>query len=263
MSSSKVLFERSGAVATIRPNDPKTPNALSADMALAVLEGAKEGEASARARVLCGAAKAFSSGANLASGFGLESLGPDFDAGQGLETAINPLMLALRDLRILWVSAVCGLAAGVGGALALAADLIVAGETAYFLQAFRRIGLVPDGGSTYLLARAIGRPRAMEMMLLGEKVSAARAYDWGMINRVTIDEDVEPTAFAHADALARGPTRALGPIRRAAWRATDGDFETALKTERESQREAGRSQTSRRACAPSWKSAPRASRAND
>jgi 2-(1,2-epoxy-1,2-dihydrophenyl)acetyl-CoA isomerase len=239
MAFSKIRFDIADGVATLRLNDPARLNAVSAEMVeelRTVIEGVAR---SARAMVLAGSDKAFCSGANLAGGR-LEAIGPDLDMGAGLERSINPLMLALRDLEIPWIAAVKGAAAGVGASLALAADLIVAGESAYFLQAFRRVGLVPDGGSTYLLTRAVGRPRAMEMMLLGEKVPARQALDWGMINRVTPDGEVEDTAFALARTLAAGPRRALGLIRRAAWIATDTDFGTALKTEREFQREAGR-----------------------
>ena len=240
MASSKILFDVADGVATLRLNDPARLNAVSTEM-IEEMRAAIAGVArSARAMVLAGSDKAFCSGANLAGGLGLEAIGPDFDAGASLEQSINPLMLALRDLEIPWIAAVKGAAAGVGASLALAADLIVAGESAYFLQAFRRIGLVPDGGSTYLLTRAVGRPRAMEMMLLGEKVPAKQALDWGMINRVTPDGEVEETAFALARTLASGPSRALGLIRRAGWIATDTDFGTALKIERELQREAGR-----------------------
>jgi 2-(1,2-epoxy-1,2-dihydrophenyl)acetyl-CoA isomerase len=238
--SKNVLFDVAGGVATLRLNDPARLNALSSEMVeemRAVVAGVAR---LARVMVLAGSDKAFCSGANLAGSLGLETVGTEFDAGSVLEQAINPLMLALRDLEIPWIAAVKGAAAGVGASLALAADLIVAGESAYFLQAFRRIGLVPDGGSTWLLTRAVGRPRAMEMMLLGEKVPARQALDWGMINRVTPDDKVEETAFALARTLAAGPRRALGLIRRAAWIATDADFGTALKTEREFQHEAGR-----------------------
>src|SRR6202000_3243267 len=100
------------------------------------------------------------------------------------ESHYNPMMLTLRDLPVPVVTAVHGAAAGVGCSVALAGDLIVADQTAYFLQAFRNIGLVPDGGSPYLLAAAAGRVRAMEAMLLGERISAETAYSWGMINRL-------------------------------------------------------------------------------
>ncbi len=240
MASSKILFDVVDDTAILRLNDPASLNAVTPEM-IDSLRSIVEGVArSARAMVLMGSDKAFSSGANLAGGFGLDATGADFDAGVLLEQAINPLMIALRDLEIPWVSAVRGAAAGVGTSLALAADLIVAGESAYFLQAFRRLGLVPDGGSTYLLTRTVGRPRAMEMMLLGDRIPARRALNWGLINRVVPDEKVEEMALVLARILASGPRRALGLIRRAAWVAEDVDFATALTTEREYQREAGR-----------------------
>ena len=137
------------------------------------------------------------------------------------------------------LSAVRGAAAGIGASVALACDMIVAGQGAYFLQAFRRIGLVPDGGSALLLAHTVGRVRAMELMLLGEKLDAATALAWGLINRVVEDGEVEATAAAIAASLAKGPTRALGLIRKAAWAALSSDFESQLDLERALQREAG------------------------
>ena len=148
-------------------------------------------------------------------------------------------MRTLRDLPIPWISAVQGAAAGVGASIALSADLIVAGENAYFLQAFRRIGLVPDGGATWLLSQAVGRVRAMELMLLGEKLPADKARAWGLINRVVPDDQIQSTALALASDLAAGPTRALGMIRQAAWAATSSDLDTALQTERTLQTQAG------------------------
>ncbi len=117
---------------------------------------------------------------------------------------------------------------------------MVAGEGAFFLQAFARIGLVPDGGSSWILAKAIGRTRAMEMMLLGERIPAAKAFEWGMVNRVVADDDVMPTALTLAKQLAAGPTKSLAMIRRMAWSASDASFEDAMKTERNNQRDAGR-----------------------
>ena len=165
--------------------------------------------------------------------------GADRDAGAALEHHINPLIRTLRDLPIPWIAAVQGAAAGVGASLALSADLIIAGESAYFLQAFRRIGLVPDGGATWLLSQAVGRVRAMELMLLGEKLPADKARAWGLINRVVPDDDLQATALALAAELAAGPTLSLGLIRRAAWAATSTDLEAALTLERSLQTKAG------------------------
>ncbi|MEQ1493516.1 MAG: enoyl-CoA hydratase-related protein, partial [Terricaulis sp.] len=107
-------------------------------------------------------------------------------------------------------------------------DLIVAGESAYFLQAFRRIGLVPDGSATYHLPRMIGRARAMEMMLLGEKIHAKQAHEWGLVNRYVPDADLLPTAKALALELANGPTKTLGMIRRLSWSSLDNSWDEQL-----------------------------------
>ena len=237
--TSHVDYELNGYVAVVTLNDPATLNALTPEVVESLHESANRAAREARAMLLCGAGRGFCSGWNLGAMGAQPDEGPP-DAGLALEAFVNPFMRALRDLPIPWISAVHGAAAGVGASIALAADLIVAGESAYFLQAFRRIGLVPDGGATWLLAKAAGRARAMELMLLGEKLPAAKALDWGLINRVVPDAEVHAAGHAIAAELAAGPTRALGMIRAAAWAATGADFDTALATERKLQTEAGR-----------------------
>lgn len=238
--SSQVEYETDGDVAILRLNDPATLNALTPGIVDALNDSAQRAGREARAMLLCGAGRGFCSGWNL----GATSAGGDGprDAGIALEAHVNPLMRTLRDLPIPWISAVQGAAAGVGASMALSADLILAGESAYFLQAFRRIGLVPDGGATWLLAQAAGRARAMELMLLGDKLPAARALEWGLINRVLPDDTLLDSARALARELAAGPTRALSLIRRAAWAATASDFDAALVLERRLQTEAGQTQ---------------------
>lgn len=240
MAGKTIELEREGDVAVIRLNDPATLNAVTLATIEEIGAALDEITGSARAMVLTGAGRAFCSGANLSGGMGGGPSDGLPDAGRSLETHINPLMLRLRDLPFPWVSAVKGSAAGVGCSLALAADLVVAGESAFFLQAFARIGLVPDGGSSWLLAKGVGRARAMEMMLLGERIPAAKALEWGMINRLVPDEQVMPTALDLAKALAAGPTQSLAMIRRMAWSAADASFEDAIATERKNQRDAGR-----------------------
>jgi 2-(1,2-epoxy-1,2-dihydrophenyl)acetyl-CoA isomerase len=164
---------------------------------------------------------------------------PHYDAGAPLEVAFNPLMRAIQESPIPIVASVRGAAAGVGASIALACDIIVAGESAYFLQAFRRIGLVPDGGAALLLSHSIGRVRAMELMLLGERLAAPKAFDWGLITRLVPDEDVESASFTLASQLAQGPTAALGLIRKAAWAALSSDWNAQLDRERGLQRIAG------------------------
>jgi 2-(1,2-epoxy-1,2-dihydrophenyl)acetyl-CoA isomerase len=134
-----------------------------------------------------------------------------------------------------------GPAAGIGCSLALSADFVVASETAYFLEAFVNIGLVPDGGASWMLTRLIGKGRAMEMVMLGNRVPAAKALEWGMIHKVVADEALDGEAFALAERLAAGPTRALGLMRRAMTTALETDYATAMAREASDQREAMRS----------------------
>jgi len=236
MAYSTIDLERDGDVAIIRLNDPATLNAVTLKTIEEIGAALDEISGSARAMVLTGAGRAFCSGAG---GMGVgEPEGPP-DAGRVLESHINPLMLRLRDLPFPWVSAVKGSAAGVGCSFALAADMVVCAESAFFLQAFARIGLVPDGGSSWILSRSIGRARAMEMMLLGERIPAAKALEWGMINRLVSDDELMPKAMELAKALAAGPTKSLAMIRRMAWSAADASFEEAMATERNNQKIAG------------------------
>ncbi|CAA9493134.1 MAG: Enoyl-CoA hydratase [uncultured Sphingomonadaceae bacterium] len=188
----------------------------------------------ARCLLLTGEGRGFSSGADLASGGGLPE-----DVGATLEAHFNPLMEALSELPIPVVTAVNGVAAGAGCSLALAGDIIVAGRSAYFLQAFINIGLVPDAGANWLLPRFVGRARAMEMMMLGERVPAETALEWGMINRVVEDAVLMEEALGLARRLAAMPTKALGLIRRLARDTASHSLTTALAAERVAQREAG------------------------
>jgi 2-(1,2-epoxy-1,2-dihydrophenyl)acetyl-CoA isomerase len=196
----------------------------------------------ARCVVMTGEGRGFSSGANLASGAPPVDASGQPDLGARLEKTFNPFISKLRELPIPYVTAVNGPAAGIGCSFALLGDLIVAGESAYFLEAFRRIGLVPDGSATYHLPRMIGRARAMEMMLLGEKIPARTALEWGLINRCVPDAELMPTAKALALELAHGPTKTLGLIRRLAWASLDNSWSEQIQAEREAQREAGRTE---------------------
>ena len=245
MAYKTIELERDGDVAIIRLNDPATLNAVTVTMIEEIDAALDEINGAARSMVLTGAGRAFCSGANLSAGMGDRKSDGPYDSGSVLESHINPLMLRLRDVPFPWVSAVKGSAAGVGCSFALAADVVVCGESAFFLQAFARIGLVPDGGSSWILANSIGRARAMEMMLLGERIPAAKALEWGMIHRLVPDEQLMPAALDLAKALAAGPTQALGMIRRMAWSAANASFEDAMKTERNNQRLAGQTKDHR------------------
>ncbi len=247
MDYTKIKVEVTDGVAVITLNDPGTMNAAGLDLASELshaFSNIAAGNVKARAIVLTGEGRGFCSGANLAGG-GATARELDVDgkpdAGRALETTYNPLVTQMRDCPLPVVTAVNGAAAGVGCSLALLGDLIVAGESAYFLQAFRRIGLVPDGGSTYLLPRAIGRARAMEMALLGEKIGAAKALEWGLVNRVVPDADLRSTAIELAKELANGPA-SLGAIRKLIWESLDTDWTGQLQAERNAQKIAGKSE---------------------
>jgi 2-(1,2-epoxy-1,2-dihydrophenyl)acetyl-CoA isomerase len=146
------------------------------------------------------------------------------------------------DLPFPVVAAVNGPCAGAGCSLALAADIVIAARSAYFLQAFVNIGLIPDAGATWLLPRLAGRARAMEMMLLGERIPAEQAAQWGLISRVVKDEHLISEAVALATNLAQGPTVALGLIRRLARNAEQLSLTDALAAERVAQKQAGETQ---------------------
>ena len=157
----------------------------------------------------------------------------------------NPTMMAIANLGVPVVSAVNGAAAGIGCSIALAADFVLAGRSAYFLQAFVNIGLVPDGGASWMLARLVGKARATEMMLLGERIGAEKAEGWGLIHRCVEDAVLMDEALALATRLAAGPTVALGVMRRNIAAALDGTYAQALDAEAAGQRVAGGSKDAR------------------
>lgn len=232
------LETSTSAVATITLNRPESLNALSAAM-IEELRAAVESLPGARARclLLIGEGRAFSSGADLVAGGGL----PD-DVGAALESHLNPLIEAVFALPMPVVAAVRGPCAGAGCSLALAADIVVAARSAYFLQAFINLGLVPDAGATWLLPRLAGRARAMEMMMLGERIPAEQALAWGMISRMVEDEELEAETGTLAARLAQGPTIAYGLLRRLARDAEQLPLADALMAERRAQTTAGRTE---------------------
>ncbi|WP_273241118.1 enoyl-CoA hydratase/isomerase [Hyphomonas atlantica corrig.] len=243
MAYTKISYELKGDIAIISFNDPSTLNACGVDTAQEMLHAFEVAADEARCTILTGAGRGFCSGANLGPGqlgVQLSHEGSKPDAGRALTTHYNPLMQAIREHPHPVISAVNGPAAGVGCSLALAGDIVLCAESAYFLQAFRRIGLVPDGGSTWLLARTIGRVRAMEMALFGDKVPAEKALEWGMVNRIVADDALMSTAMEMAEKLATGPTIALSLARDLIWKACESDFDEAIYDERIAQRTAGR-----------------------
>ncbi|MBL8544001.1 MAG: enoyl-CoA hydratase/isomerase [Hyphomonadaceae bacterium] len=234
----KVKYELEGPLALVTLSDPTTLNAAGVDMTEELIAALERATREARGIVLTGEGRGFSSGANLSSGSPTMDADGKPDLGAALEKTYNPAVTLMRNLPIPLVTAVNGVAAGVGCSFALMGDLIVAGESAYFLQAFRRIGLVPDGSATYQLPRMIGRARAMELMLLGEKLPAAKALEWGLINRCVPDDQVLATARTLALELANGPA-SIGMIRKLAWQSLDASWDEQLRAERNMQRQAG------------------------
>ena len=227
-----------GKVAVVRFNHPEVLNAVGADMlqglhaALREVEAPKNG---ARCLLLTGTGRGFCAGANLSD--------PKRGGGAGgsLRGGYHPLLLALRDLDMPIVTAVNGAAAGVGMSFAIMGDIVCASKSAFFLQAFARIGLVPDGGASFMLPRMIGWARAMELSLLAERLSAEKAEAWGLVNRLYEDNAaLMEGALALAAKLADGP-KSLALIRRMYWNTWHHAYEQQLDLEARLQAEAGRS----------------------
>jgi len=248
MQFERARLEINGHVGTLIMDHPDVLNAVSPEMLSglqAALNHAEDPKHGLRALVFTGAGRGFCAGANLGGGPATLSAGEGTharDAGAALETMYHPFLRRLPHMKMPIVTAVNGAAAGVGMSFALMGDMILASRNAYFLQAFRRIGLVPDGGSTWLLPRLVGIARAKELSLMGEKLPAEKALEWGLINRVHDDARLMDEAQALAQELASGPTIALAAIRNLYWQSPDNTYEEQLNAERWAQRTAGRAE---------------------
>lgn len=242
MQHGKVRLETVGKVAILTLHDPAVLNAFGRKLREDMTAALDQVEAaSTRCLVITGTGKAFCSGANLND----PDRAPRDRAAEArgemvgdLEAWYNPTFLRLRALQIPVVTAINGVAAGAGMSLALSGDIRIAARSAYFLQAFARIGLVPDCGSSWILPRLIGMARAMELSLLAERLPAETALAWGMINRLEDDEALMPGAMRLAESLANGP-RSLGMIRRMYWDSLDNRYEEQLALEARLQTQAG------------------------
>ena len=228
MSYEHVRLEFRNQVAVLTLNAPQYLNALSATMVQEVNAAVMEAEKSdARCLLMTGEGRAFSAGANLQVRQQADALPP---TGSVLETHYHPLMTRLRQMDMTFVTAINGPAVGVGMSLAIMSDFAVASDNAYFLQAFANIGLVPDGGVTYVLPRIVGWRRAMELSMMAERFPANRALEWGLINKVVDADSLMDEAMAVAKRFASGP-RSLTLIRKAYWESLNNGYDEQFKLE--------------------------------
>lgn len=241
MQFSHVTLDFDGPVAILKLDHQEVMNAVSIDMLGGLgeaLDAIDEKRDEVRCLVITGAGRAFCTGANL-QGRNNQVTQKKSGAGAALETAFHPFLRRLRNLHCPIVTAVNGPAAGAGMSFALMGDLVLCARSSYFLQAFRRIGLVPDCGSTWLLPRMIGKARSVELSLLGEKLPAEKALEWGLVNRVYDDAALMEETMKLAHDLANGPTVSLSLIRKMYWESSENSFEEQINLEFESQRIAG------------------------
>ncbi|MBX9946798.1 MAG: 2-(1,2-epoxy-1,2-dihydrophenyl)acetyl-CoA isomerase PaaG [Reyranella sp.] len=241
MAYEKILLAREAGLATLTFNAPDRLNAVSRKMIAEIKTCWEElaADDSVRAVLITGAGRGFCAGADLAD--------PDreasatADSGAALDKYFNPVIRLMRTIPKPIVAAVNGVAAGVGMSFALASDIAIAGKSASFLQAFARIGLLPDGGSTWFLPRLAGDQRARALAMLAPQIPAEKAREWGLIWDVVDDAALMATATEIARKLADGPTLALARIKGALAQAGGNDLSAQLDVERDYQRELGRS----------------------
>lgn len=241
VSSQPLLLDKlEGGVLTLTLNRPERLNALNAALtqALSAAVQRAEGDPNCRVILITGAGKGFCSGADLADRK-VAPGGARPDLGQSLEKGLNPLIRALRSVPKPVVCAVNGPAAGAGANLALACDIVLAARSAQFLQAFVRVGLIPDAGGTFNLPRLVGEARARALMMLADPIGAEEAQASGMIYRAVDDEDLMGEARIVAERLAAGATHALGLVKRALAASQSNGLNAQLDLERDLQREAG------------------------
>jgi 2-(1,2-epoxy-1,2-dihydrophenyl)acetyl-CoA isomerase len=232
----ELLVARRGGVHVLTLNRPDRLNAFTFALQAALMSAlaAAEADLDCRAVLLHGAGRGFCSGQDLTM------VEPGVDLGDTLERSFNPLVRRLRSLPLPVVCAVHGVAAGAGANLALSCDIVLAGESARFIQSFVKVGLVPDAGGTWTLPRLAGDARARGMAMLGEPVSAAQAAAWGLVWRTLPDDDLLPEAERLAAHLATQPTRAIALMKQALNASAGNSWDVQLDLERDLQRQAGR-----------------------
>jgi 2-(1,2-epoxy-1,2-dihydrophenyl)acetyl-CoA isomerase len=234
-----IRFVAEDGIARLTLNRPDKLNSFTTSMHAEVRDAlATVKTGGARVLVLSGAGRGFCAGQDLSD----RSVAPGaqgVDLGQSIEENYGPLVRTLRSLPMPVIAAVNGVAAGAGANIALACDLVIAARSASFVQPFCRLGLVPDSGGTWLLPRLVGTARAMGLALLGEKLTAEQAAEWGMIWRCVEDAELSTVVDALATQLAAAPTRGLARTKQAIYGAWNRDFDAQLDLERDYQRELG------------------------
>jgi len=227
MDYQAITYEITEGVAYITLNRPALMNALNTQMRLEITHAFKDAEQNARAVVMTGAGASFCSGQDLADA----AAGGTIDMEATLRDEYVPMLKSIFDCKIPTICAVNGPAAGAGANLALAADVVIASEDAYFIQAFTRIGLIPDAGGTYWLPRQIGAARAMGSTLFADKVSANQARDWGMIYETAPAAEFEAHIKSRAQQLANGPTVAYEQLKKAIRGSLENTLDEQLAVE--------------------------------
>jgi 2-(1,2-epoxy-1,2-dihydrophenyl)acetyl-CoA isomerase len=222
-----IRYEVTAGMALITLARPEVMNALNTQMRAELTVALKRAGAEARVVVLTGAGRAFCSGQDLGDGTSVAGL----DLERVLRDEYEPVLHAINDAPVPVIAAVNGIAAGAGANLALACDVVIASEKAAFLQAFTRIGLIPDAGGTYFLPRQIGMARAMGAALFAERISARQAADWGMIWEAVPEVDFDHHWRARAAHLANGPTLAYRAVRQALRASPENGFTAQLELE--------------------------------
>lgn len=240
LDTGPILLRWQGDVAVVTLNRPDKLNSFTRQMHEALVAALDHVEAGgARALLLTGAGRGFCAGQDLAD---LDfTPGHSTDLGELIHTWFNPLVRRLQALPLPVVAAVNGTAAGAGANLALACDMVLAARSACFIQAFVKIGLVPDSGGTWLLPKRLGMGRAMGLAMTGDRLSADEAEKWGLVWEVMDDPLLAEEAMALATHLAAQPTRALAGIKRAMYASTTNTLDTQLDLERDLQRDLGQS----------------------
>ena len=241
MSYEFITAETTGGVMKITLNRPSVLNSFNAQMARelrAALDGVRA-DRSVRAVLLTGVGRAFCAGQDLSEVPATPDGRKAFDLGTTVHVTYNPVIRTIRKLERPVVCAVNGVAAGAGANLALACDIVIAGENASFIQSFAKVGLIPDSCGTFFLPRIIGLPRATALMMTGERVNAKRAFEMGMIYKVCAADALEQESMALASELAAMPTRGLGLTKRALNASFSNTLDAQLELEAELQGEAG------------------------